>query len=674
MVKKELLNFKLKAGGAEYDRTLPFSLFSALGESVESGTEFVSAIFNIRVGASELSSRHHYLILHKVKAPFSVYLGEESLCDVLVDKERCCIDLSGRLSAGENPLELRFYIKDEGSLRSGVYGRAEYMRFENAIIDSIAVNQHIEGGVVNLGIKISTLGEAESVRAVATLISASGQIYYGGLTKGRGSIVIKDPLYWWPKGLGVQNLYRLTVNLYGESEIEDTLEARVGLRRISTPINPASSHLEVNGTPFLPMGALYHPIIEKTPASYEKKLRAVITNAAMAGFNALVIPHSVRAPEELYELCDVNGIVVIREFVGESEEDYLELVRLSRHPSLGFVDFVCKGDEAIMAAEKMQKLRPDLEFSMLNSFPNYPKEPSLPIDKTYEELIPGGERNLFSESAMRLMGDSGIGILSQISRDYLCPSTLSETAYLSGIAASECIYEKMQSARLKKDGGRAIFDSLTDDGNLVSGSAVDSFGRRKALLYRAERAFQPLAVFAEREGYSVGFSVSNERRLAFIGELEYKIIDNKNRVIFKEIADCQVAKNSSKKLFTRDLSEYIEGHENEYFLEFYIKEGLSIASKGTMLFTKPKSFNFLDPHIKADISGRDRRYSITLTADAYAKGVELSFIGQDALFFENYFDLTQNSPYKVSFTLISGEDSTYALQRALRVRSLYDVK
>ncbi len=673
MVRKALSEFKLNIGGTPRDGKLPFSIFSALKNVGEVSGEYISAVFEMALTKQELSSRHHAAIFNKVVAPFSVYVNGESACDVLASKERLFIDLSGRLVEGENSLELRFFPKGEELLSAGVYGIGEFVRYDNALIDGIAINQRIEGGVVNLGISISTVGEAENVRAVATLISSSGQIYYGGLTRGRGSIVIKDPLYWWPKGLGVQNLYKLTVNLYGEREIEDTLETRIGIRKISTPVRADSSHLEVNGVPFLPMGAVYRPIKENTPSGFEKKIRAVVTNAAMAGFNALVVPKNVRAPEQLYELCDVHGIVVIREFSGAREEDYLELVRLSKHPSLGFLDYVSSGDEAIAAAEKMQKLRPDLEFSMVTSLPVYPSEPSLPISKSYEEILPKKERNLFSEKVKELAQGKEIEILKRISEDHLCPCSLSEAAYLSGIVASDRIFEFIAKSRTEGN-ARAVFDSLCDDSSFIGGSSVDSLGRRKPLHYKTETAFKPLAVFAQRDEYTVGFSVSNERRLAFIGELEFKIIDNKNRVIYKEIADCQVAKNSSKKILAKDVSEYIKGHESEYYIEYYIKEGLTVASRGTLIFTKPKSFNFLDPGLKLEISGRDKRYSLTVTAEAFAKGVELTFEDHDVLLSENYVDLTHNSPYKISFSLLGGEDSTYSLMKSVRVRSLYDIK
>jgi hypothetical protein len=56
------------------------------------------------------------------------------------------------------------------------------------------------------------IGDKSEVRAVATLVSPTGKIYYSGLADGSGAISIPDPLLWWPSGMGVPNLYDLAVN------------------------------------------------------------------------------------------------------------------------------------------------------------------------------------------------------------------------------------------------------------------------------------------------------------------------------------------------------------------------------------------------------------------------------------------------------------------------------
>jgi len=672
MVRQEIRDLKLNIGAESVAIKPPFSVNSAyeVNKNLQKCAS-ASASAVLRVDSEMLKSKHHALNMRGCNGRFELYLNEE-LIGESGKGEDSIFEITGKLSHGDNLIEIRFLEMEDALLCSGISGGIEYVRFENAIIKEVSVNRKIESGIVNLGINVTMLGEGDRVRAVATLVSSSGQIYYGGLTRGRGQIVIKDPLYWWPKGLGVQNLYRLTVNLYGESEIEDTKELRVGIRKISTPVNPNSASLEANGVPFLPMGAVVRGIREACPVKYERKLSALITSASMSNFNTLVVAEGVKMPDKFYELCDINGIIAILEFSGKEDSDFDELVRLSPHPSLALIDIVGAGDDVAGVVDKLHALRPDLEFTNHESAPKYPAAYSLPLEKTYKRMLPSGERNLFSKTAIALMGNASLDILKGISESYLCPSTMADAAYLSGLVASEKISLAMRKARLEVGAGRAVFDSLNGEESLVSNASVDFKMRRKALHYKAANAFSPLCVFAEREGNSVCFSVSNERRLAFVGQLEFKIVDNQNRVIYKEIADCQVAKNSSKKLFTKNLSEYVLGHEEEYYLEYYIREGLSVASGGTLLFTEPKSFRFIDPKIDAKIVGHDKRYSVTLTPLAYAKDVEIDFDDAEALFYENYIDLTQNAPYKISFVLVKGEDSAESLIKSLRIRSLYD--
>ena len=97
-------------------------------------------------------------------------------------------------------------------------------------------------------------------------------------------------------------------------------------------------------------------------------------------------------------------------------------------------------------------------------------------------------------------------------------------------------------------------------------------------------------------------------------------------------------------------------------------------SAGTMLFVPEKHFAFLDPKIKAEVVGSDRRFSILLSAEAYAKAVEIKFSDTDAVFFDNYVDLTDSVPVKISFTLMGESKTASELNSTLHIMSIYDVK
>ncbi|MBE6532292.1 MAG: hypothetical protein E7676_02135 [Ruminococcaceae bacterium] len=701
MVKREIKNFEMQAGGMTFDCTVPMTLHSVLDENGYAGDDASDEIdfhgapiaenlgikykdvggevefySEIMIDEAALSARHTFLRLRDIKQPAKLYLNDIFVGDIDGERPVQAFSMKGRLSHGVNRLSLRFNIADcahKGLI--GIFTPPEVLRFSGAIIDRVHLEQTHEDGRVNLAIRVDTLGSSENVRAVATLVSSSGQIYYAGLTRGKGNILISDPLYWWPKGFGVQNLYKLTVNLYGEVEVEDSVEMKIGLRTVMTSKTADGSTLLIGGERFLPMGATYSADCEPDINTYLRKEEASVTSASMAGYNTLVLPaDAVRPSERFFELCDIHGIVVIDEINAPSSGALERVARLSRHASYGLLDIV-GGDNIEELAERLNTIAPNLEFSLLEESTKYISAPSLPSEKTLRTVVPQGERNLFSKSVEALAEGNAIGdMLLSVANNYPYPNSLSDFAYASALAAAKRVGERIKECRMSLGAsGRAVFERLCDSSVAISPSAIDSFARWKPLQYYSLRHFSPVALYAEKTPFGILFSVSNERRTDFIGTIEYRVANSSNITIYKNSEACEFSAMTARKLFTRDLSEYIAGHERDCYLEYYLKEGSSIVSHGTMLFVPEKHFRFEEANIKAQIVGSDRRFSLTLSADKFAKDVEIDFIGTDVVLSDNYIDLTSESPVKISITVTGGVETAYHLNDALKIRSVRDL-
>ena len=256
---------------------------------------------------------------------------------------------------------------------------------------------------------------------------------------------------------------------------------------------------------------------------------------------------------------------------------------------------------------------------------------------------------------------------------YLYAWTPSDFAYLTRLAQAENTKAEIIGRRMAHgEKGRAIFSEISAE-RLISSSSLDIAAGWKALHYYAKGFFSPITLTAKADGAVVSFIAINNRPVAAFGILEYKVIDNKNQLIFKYSEEVDIAEASSTTLLTKDLSEYITSHESDRFVEYSLTEGSAVLAKGTLLFTEPKSFNYLDPCIKAEISGTDRRYSVTLSCEAYAGKVELSLTDTDAVFSDNYFDITSEVPVKINFTATSPVETVKSLKKQLKIRSLYDI-
>ena len=676
MVRREIKKFELVALGGGYECYVPCSVKSVLSAAGVDYEGLTKAAFetNIYIDDVALAMKNFYLRLRGIAMPCVVYIGENKLCHIDGKTPVYNIDLSGLLEKGDNRLSIRFDSQTAGELTyAGISLSAEIIRFSGAIIDRVFLSQtHSEGGVT-IGIKLDLIGDPTSVRAVATLVSSTGQIYYGGLTKGEGSITVSDPLYWWPKGQGVQNLYRLTVNLWGESDVEDSATLRIGLRTVEAG---ECGSLVVNGSRMLPMGAVFIPECDPDFTTADERVSTIVSAAAMAGYNCLLIPLGAPSPtEKFYELCDVHGIAVIEE---HSELDAATVDMLhnrGHHPSLCLIDLI-GSEDSDADAKRLSALLPNLKINNLDTRPEYIGLPALPSMKTIRAVVPEGERSLFSRSIEDIAEEGAIcDMLLSVADRYPYPADLSAFAYASALASAHKVGMAIKESRLSLGlTGRPVFYRLRDTEMRISPSAIDYRGRWKPLQYYSSRHFAPIAVYVDVVGGRAHFSVSSQRRTDLIGSLEYRIADASNYTIFKDSVECEITAMTSGEIHNADLSEYIKGHECDYYLEFYIKEGSSVIGKDTHLFVPEKHFNFKKPKLKTVVSGQDRRFSLTVSTDSFVKDMEIDFDGVDVVFDNNYFDLTSEAPVKINFTVIGGIETSYHLKDVLKLRSVYDLK
>ena len=175
-----------------------------------------------------------------------------------------------------------------------------------------------------------------------------------------------------------------------------------------------------------------------------------------------------------------------------------------------------------------------------------------------------------------------------------------------------------------------------------------------------------------RRGTRVKFSIANEHRQAFDGKFSYFVADNKMNVLFADSFDVSVPEMSAAYVHEVDLASVVKGRMNECYVYYSATDKNGNRSEGTTLLVKPKAFKFIDPEIKCELSGAGTNYTATLTAKAYARSVELDFETIDAVFEDNYFDITSDGPVRIHFTT-SGVTNLDALRRELRIRTVYDV-
>ena len=635
----------------------------------------------------------------------------------------------------------------------GIYGEVELVAFDRKIIDNIIVRQTHTEGAVQLELTLETLGEDDMSRAVATLVSPAGNVYYGGFSGGKSVINVKNPDLWWPNGLGAANLYKLSVNLYSESEIEDSREMRIGLRTLTVSRDKdevgEEFALTVNGVKFFSMGANYVPEDSLIARGSVERTRKLLKDCKNANFNTLRVWGGAYYPTDLfYDLCDEYGLVVWQDFMvaccnilmtdkfrEEFEAEFYDnFRRIAHHASLGIVsgnnemelflaedpngfgtDFFKKHYLALyeeLLPTLVAKHIPDTFYwpaspssgggfdnpndmtrgdchywamwvpgvpfeECRNTLPRFCSEygyEALPSIKTVKTFAEEDDLNMYSpvmELHQKKPGGT-LMITGYASRRYRYPNSLDELIYTSQLMqmeANRCLVENMRANRGVCMG--SVYWQLNDCWPVASWASIDYFGRWKASHYGAKRMYAPVLVTATDDGTRVKFTLCNERLSAFDGSFSYAIMDSENKVIFKDSFGIAAEPMSARVIHNCDFADIVRNHEDEYYLAYSVSGG-GFSSKGTLLFTKPKAFRYKKPTFKASVTGNGKSYVLTLQSDVYAGAVELDFESCDAIFEDNYFDITDNTPLRIAFTTkeVTNADT---LNAELRIRSVYDI-
>ena len=733
MVRQEIKKFYMDCREHKgLDATLPCSLYSVLFENGLIGDPSLSEDTSVLERYAEHGCVFYTdfevtPIIMSMKNVFLRFLGLDTICRVEVNGHEIAttdnmhrtydFDVKTNLKLGTNSLKLTFIRPTyTPKLRKaycsfgkngtpaicdmGIFRKIEIIAFNHKIISGVEVKQTHTESSVRLDLKINTVGYDELSRAVATLTSPGGNVYFCGFVEGEGTISITDPNLWWPNGLGMQNLYKLNVNLYSESEIEDTYEMQIGLRTVFLRMQDGVPTLLVNGAPVFAMGGEYMPEDVLNVRASEKKTREILENAQNANFNSVFIHGSGYYPENyFFDICDELGLIVWAEIPledVEAEDDagfinnlkaelYDNLTRVAHHPSFAvvlgnerFAKFFASDEDA----DNFTK-----SFSVFDGMNVFDKRGELKkhFAKVGYDSVPTYDSVLrFTQPENRNMGSrlfelhganssAVVKMLSDAFEEYSYANGMKELSYVMGLSSATYSMREVEEYRraAKKPLG-VIMLRMNDSWPSLSPSAVDYYGGRKPLHYYEREFFSPVRISVVQKGTRVKFVVSNDMRQDYVGVFAYAIMNNKNQPVFRDSFPIRARASSNLEVHNVDIGSVLVGHENEYYLAYSVSDRISEASSGTYLFTKIKRFNFAEPEYYVDINGNGMEYIATVGANCFVKGVEVSFDGVDVSLDRNYFDITGRAPIRIRLTT-PRMTTIEKLKRVMKIRSVYDL-
>ena len=156
---------------------------------------------------------------------------------------------------------------------------------------------------------------------------------------------------------------------------------------------------------------------------------------------------------------------------------------------------------------------------------------------------------------------------------------------------------------------------------------------------------------------SIRLSVANETRQDRAFVVKWALRDKRGAIQREETISLTVPALSSVWL---DKVELPDVDIYEEYVSYDLFENGNRISGGTVIFSVPKYFHYADPQLSCRVEGDE----IVVTAQAYAKSVEVQNENEDLLLSDNYFDMNAG---ETRVKVFSGSTEN------LRLRSVYDI-
>ncbi len=731
MIKQEIKHFKLDIGEHKsLAAAAPCSIYGVLAENgvigdIHVGENAIHASCFADIACTFTSEFEITPLVMSMKNVYIRFYGLDTLCRIEINGCEIALtdnmhrtytfEIKTKLKVGTNVLKLcfspvgassevrksRFTFGTASELMPadmGICGKIEIIAFNHKMISDLRISQTHLDRSVQLDMYLDTVGHDDMSRAVATLTSPAGNVYFCGFMNGRGTITVNDPNLWWPNGMGVQNLYRLSVNLYSDSEVEDTYDMNIGLRTVKLEKGDTGRHfLTVNGEEMLVMSSRLVPPDVIHGAVSADRLSALIGTAGEAKLNAIFISSDSYYPESaLLDACDRTGIAVILEIPssplsasakdGLADELCTNLKRISYHPSFfaavgnsEFAELYSPDDRSalesrIFPCEGCAIL--DFDGVIGRSLAHI-SHIGMPTYESIKKFLDPSERNLGS-LAFETHGSDAKAVMSMLADAYdIYPyaSGMKELSYVMGMSAADKTKTEVEQIRALPHDDKPlgiVVGQLNDPWGTLSPSAVDYYGGVKPVAYFARSFCAPVSVIPERNGTRMKFRLSNISRLTYEGVFDYAVMDSTNRPVFKDSFPIISEPMSDMELHNVDLGSILSGHENDYYIKCSVFDKTSEPASNIFLFVRPKRFNLPKPDFVTEITGSRNDFVLTLSCSCLALGVHISFSECEVSVSDNYFNVTSRHPVKVKIHTES-VTTVEKLRRTLRIASVYDL-
>ena len=295
--------------------------------------------------------------------------------------------------------------------------------------------------------------------------------------------------------------------------------------------------------------------------------------------------------------------------------------------------------------------------------------PPLKTIATYAERADWNITSYIMEHHQRSGSGNGL-MIAQMTDTFRMPKDFPSLVYISLILQAEGIRYGVEHWRRNRNrvSGTLIWQ-LNDCWPVASWASLDYFGRWKALHYAAKRFYSPLLLSVADHEKTMKVHVTSDlvQPVNVVVRWRLERLDGtcinsgEQPVHAMALADTLVASYDFSSLVTP------ENLRNLIFIAEMWQDG-NLVSRSATPFVANKHLELHKPGLSVHSHVEGQTLCVDVSARSFARFVELSIDGTDAVFSDNYFDIPAGTTVSVSTSL----PEIWTSESKVKARSLYD--
>lgn len=298
--------------------------------------------------------------------------------------------------------------------------------------------------------------------------------------------------------------------------------------------------------------------------------------------------------------------------------------------------------------------------------------PPLETIRTYAEEADWNITSYIMEQHQKNASGNSL-MVGQMLDTFRLPKDFDSLVYLSMALQAEGIRYGVEHLRRHPDRvAGTLYWQLNDCWPVASWSSLDYFGRWKALHYAARRFYAPVLLSIEDKMLEQGVYVSNDLLETWEGTVNWSLETFTGEVLTSGQVPVNASPQAATQVCKLDFSDSISD-ENIRRLIFVaeLRQGERFITRQTAGFVPIKHLSLTDPDVNVNLRDDKGQLVVELNSHSLAFLVEVSLLGADVVFSDNYFNLPTGRPTQISCPLPAGWTLKKA-QKAFRFRSVYD--